>query len=312
MRGACDKAPSHHHDAFRNQSQYGMGVPARSGTRGWKSAPTVTFATSRIFKWQAPDHTGLRTKMATTSKTIEETATRFENLMQDLKKELCETELSIEDESIRDDWDMKTLLIMLSECLVIMGVFFEATGTCVKMYGCRIRLASKHKATGATSEGSSVPGTRTSHVVSYPELPLTKIAAPESNGQIPEAAIPPPGRKRGRKPKPNGPTMTDGHCGLQPLPTLAVPTPDKPLRRSTNSQPNPPPEPPASQEGKETQQCIAKEESQPRPRTEVPAAEEGKGLTAKARRGTPKKKGAEEGKPPVRRSARQQAARLNG
>lgn len=193
--------------------------------------------------------------MATASKMMEEMTTRFEKSMQDLKEELNETEFSIAEESIKDDWDMKTLLIMLSECLVIMGVFFEATGTCVKLYGCRIRLASKHKAMGAI---------RADPVVSYPKLSLTNTASSKLNDQTPEATIPPPGPKRGRKANPKGPTMTGGQCGPQPPPGVA---------------------------------------------------EEGKGHTAKARRGTPKKpnkQGAGEGNPPVRRSARQQAARLNG
>ncbi|KAL6402811.1 hypothetical protein AUP68_14009 [Ilyonectria robusta] len=238
--------------------------------------------------------------MATTSKMIEEMATRFEKSMQDLKEELNKTEFYIEEESIKDDWDMKTLLIMLSECLVIMGVFFEATGTCVKMYGCRIRLASKHKATGAT---------RTDPVVSYPELPLTKTVSPESNGQTPEAAIPPPGPKRGRTAKPKGPTMTGGQCGPQPPPTTAVRTPNK---RSKNSQPSPPLETPASLKGKKTQQCIDQEKPPLSPPTESPAAEEVKGLPAKARRGKPRKTGAEVEEPPLRRSTRQRKTRLDG
>ncbi|KAH6956017.1 hypothetical protein BKA56DRAFT_681169 [Ilyonectria sp. MPI-CAGE-AT-0026] len=232
--------------------------------------------------------------MTATPELFQETALKFRNSIHDLNEEIDEAVMLGGDLKFlhtRDDWDMKTLLIMLSECLVIMGVFMEAMGALVKLYGRRIRIASKHKAADATSVGSSLPVATASKVVSYPELPLTKATSPESNRQSPEAASPPPDPKRDRKPKPK---FRSGRGKPQPPPTPAVPTPEKPPRRSKNSLPCPPLEPPAFQGGMKTQLCIAKENSQLSPPSESPAAEEEEGPPVTVKRRRPKKQAAEQ------------------
>ncbi|KAH7120055.1 hypothetical protein B0J13DRAFT_164591 [Dactylonectria estremocensis] len=290
------------------------------------------FTTFCLFKRPAPDPIGLQTKMTATFDQTSKKLDTFDQTSEKFDKSLIELRARLKQATLpnrpRDDWDMDTLLIILSECLVLMGVFMEAMGTCVKMYGYRIRMASKHKAADATSEGSPLPAASTSKVVSHPEPPLTKAALPESNRQSPEATIPPPGPKKGRKPKPKDPKKgrkpkpkdpkkgrkpkpkdpkticgQGGHGEPQPPPIPEVQTPEK---RSKGSQPSPPPEPPASQGRKKPQHCIAEENSQLTPPSESPAAEAEEGPPVTAKRGRPKQQAAKEEGRPVRRSRRQQ------
>ncbi|KAH7132986.1 hypothetical protein EDB81DRAFT_859536 [Dactylonectria macrodidyma] len=187
------------------------------------------------------------------------------------------------------------------------GVFMEAIGSCVKMYGYRIRMASRHKAADATSVGSSMPAATAS-----------KVAAPsERNHQSPEPTTPPPSPKRGERLKPKDAKTIGGQCGQGKLP-------EKPPGRSNNSQPSPLPEPPVSQGAMKSQPCITKENST----AESPAAQEEEGPPVKKTRGRPKQRAAEgegglpgtakrggskkQAAEPRRRSTRPRASRSNG
>ncbi|KAH6980523.1 hypothetical protein EDB80DRAFT_899629 [Ilyonectria destructans] len=259
-----------------------------------------------------PDDIGLQTKMTATPELFQETALKFRNSIHDLNEEIDEAVMLEGDPKFlhtRDDWDMKTLLIMLSECLIIMGVFMEAMGALVKLYGRRIRIASKHKAADATSVGSSLLVATASKVVSYPELPLTKATSPESNRQSPEAASPPPGPKWDRKPKPKFRSGLE-HCIAKEYSQLSPPS-ESPAAEEEEG-------PPATAKRGRTKKQAADEEEGPpatakRGRTKKQAADEEEGPPATAKRGRTKKQaaGEEEGRP-VRRSTRHQTSRLNG
>lgn len=307
-----------------------------SSTWAEKSTPTIIFTTFCLFKRPAPDSIGLQTKMITVSDQmrnnidkilLKRTSEDFAEILTGLGTELEAAKLPGEEDEFRDDWDLKTLLTVLSGCLIYMGFFMEATGSCVKMYGYRIRMASRHKAADVTSVGSSMPAATASKVVSNPRPPLTKAAPSERNHQSPEPTIPPPSPKRGERLKQKDAKTIGGQCGqgkLPPSPTPAVPAPEKPPGRSNNSQPSPLPEPPVSQGAMKSQPCITKENST----AESPAAQEEEGPPVKKTRGRPKQRAAEgegglpgtakrggskkQAAEPRRRSTRPRASRSNG
>ncbi|KAH7132900.1 hypothetical protein EDB81DRAFT_806839, partial [Dactylonectria macrodidyma] len=281
-----------------------------SSTWAEKSTPTIIFTTFCLFKRPAPDSIGLQTKMITVSDQmrnnidkilLKRTSEDFGEILTGLGTELEAAKLPGEEDEFRDDWDLKTLLTVLSGQL----------GSCVKMYGYRIRMASRHKAADATSVGSSMPAATASKVVSNPRPPLTKAAPP----------------KRGERLKQKDAKTIGGQCGqgkLPPSPTPAVPAPEKPPGRSNNSQPSPLPEPPVSQGAMKSQPCITKENST----AESPAAQEEEGPPVKKTRGRPKQRAAEgegglpgtakrggskkQAAEPRRRSTRPRASRSNG